>query len=225
MTNSDHLQQIKDIKKMMEDSSRFISLSGLSGIAAGICALVGAGFAYFTVENHGSYVQSRINAIAEKISQEDYSGTIPLVLDDVLGMKLVIIASITLFSALALSTFFTVRRSKRNGHSIWSSTSKKLLFNTGIPLVAGGLFCLVLIKHQLVGLLAPATLIFFGLALVNGSKYTLPEIRVVGLINILLGLINGLFIGYGLFFWALGFGLVNIAYGTFMYMKYDIAEK
>jgi hypothetical protein len=221
MTNQDHLQQIKDIKKMMEDSSKFISLSGLSGISAGICAVIGAGFAYFSIENHEYHVQSRINAFADKISGQDYSGTIPLILEDALTMKLAIIATVTLVAALGLSSFFTIRRTKRNNQSVWSSTSKRLLFNTSIPLIAGGLFCLVLIKHNLVGLLAPATLIFFGLALVNGSKYTLPEIKVVGIVNILLGVINGLFIGYGLIFWALGFGLVNIIYGIYMYSKYE----
>ena len=46
MNESEKLSsELHDIKQMMERSSRFISLSGLSGIAAGVCALVGAWFA------------------------------------------------------------------------------------------------------------------------------------------------------------------------------------
>ncbi len=41
-----HLQDLTEIRSMMERSSRFISLSGLSGISAGVFALIGAYLAY-----------------------------------------------------------------------------------------------------------------------------------------------------------------------------------
>src|SRR5881398_1011059 len=53
-----HLDTLKDIKRMMERSSRFISLSGLSGIAAGVCALVGAWLANNVIHNDVQYDNS-----------------------------------------------------------------------------------------------------------------------------------------------------------------------
>src|SRR4030095_704001 len=41
---------LHDIKSIMERSSRFISLSGWSGVAAGICALAGAWYTSTQIE-------------------------------------------------------------------------------------------------------------------------------------------------------------------------------
>lgn len=218
MTDSNqHLDSLNEIRSMMEKSSKFISLSGLSGISAGICALAGAGAAYMRINTYYSSWSSRV----AQYSGLEKKGMIPLNAANDLSFDLVIIALATLAGALIFSTLFTARRARKKSQSLWNKTSKRLLLNTSLPLVSGGLFCLILLKHNLFGLLAPTTLIFFGMALINGSKFTLPEIKYVGLINIGLGLLNGLFIGYGLLFWALGFGLVNIIYGIFMYLKYE----
>lgn len=210
MTNKEeHLKSLKEIKSMMEKSSKFISLSGLSGIAAGVCGLAGAGAAYITLQAYYS----------EKLTSNSTDFPLTAAID--LTFDLVLIAIVTLGAALISSTFFTARRAKKHKHNLWNSTSKRLLLNMGLPLAAGGLFCLILMYHGLIGLVAPCTLIFFGLALIHGSKFTLPEIKYVGIINLLLGLVNGIFIGHGLLFWALGFGVVNIIYGIYMYFKYD----
>ena len=136
-------------------------------------------------------------------------------------MDLVLIAIITLGLALISATIFTYRKAKKDGNNLWSSTSKRLLVSVALPLIVGGLFSLAILNHGLFGLVAPTTLIFYGLSLINGSKYTLPEIKYLGIINITLGLINTVFIGQGLFFWAIGFGVAHIIYGTVMYFKYD----
>ncbi|MFT6746388.1 MAG: uncharacterized membrane protein YgdD (TMEM256/DUF423 family) [Glaciecola sp.] len=217
---SEHLDNLKEIKSMMEKSSRFVSLSGLSGISAGICALVGAGVAHMKIKEFYSSWSSRVQQYSN-IEQDFNPGLIKLNTSGDLTIELVTIAVVTLIAAVILSTFFTMRRAKQKGQTLWNNTSRRLVLNVGLPLVAGGLFCLILLKHNLFGLLAPTTLIFFGMAMINGSKFTLPEIKYVGVINIMLGLLNGLFIGYGLVFWALGFGVVNIAYGIYMYLKYE----
>ena len=90
-----------------------------------------------------------------------------------------------------------------------------------IPLITGGLFCLALLYHGLAGLVAPATLVFYGLALVNASKYTLHDIRNVGYCEIVLGLASLFFLGYGLEVWVIGFGILHIIYGSLMYWKYE----
>ncbi|MES2397617.1 MAG: hypothetical protein V4549_16525 [Bacteroidota bacterium] len=69
--------------------------------------------------------------------------------------------------------------------------------------------------------MAPSSLLFYGLALINASKYTLNDIRYLGICEIVLGLIASLYIGYGLLFWAAGFGVLHIVYGAVMYYKYE----
>jgi len=203
---SETLREISDIKRIMERSSRFISLSGLSGIAAGLCALAGAYFAnnilrsYYSDFNHNGY------------SDENFSE---------LRARLLIVAAIVLASALIVAFIFTWRRAKQNHLPIWDLTARKLMWNVLVPLIAGGLFILAMLRSSEWRFVAPACLIFYGLALVNGSKYTLTEIRYLGYIEIILGLINTQFAGYGLYFWAAGFGLLHIVYGAMMWVKYE----
>jgi len=222
--NQKHIEDLQQIRSIMERSTQFISLSGLSGISAGIFGLIGAALAYLKLA--GEFSISSLNSRL-------YSGEVVDVIDinffNVVRMNLafgptmdlVIIATATLSLALIFATIFTARKAKKDGNNLWSPTAKKLLVNTAIPLVVGGLFCIALLKHGLFGLVAPCTLIFYGLALINGSKYTLPEIRYVGVLNIILGLLNTIYIGQGLFFWALGFGVIHIIYGVVMYFKYE----
>ena len=87
-------------------------------------------------------------------------------------------------------------------------------------MITGGILCLILLFNGYVGIIAPLTLIFYGLALVNASKYTLKEVRSLGIAEIILGLIATYFIGYGLLFWSVGFGLLHIIYGIIMKTRY-----
>jgi len=126
------------------------------------------------------------------------------------------------FMAAALSAFiFTYRRSKKTNVPIWGTTARRLLVNVTIPMVAGGIFLLVLIKHGVMGFVAPGCLIFYGLGVLNASKYTLPETKYLGYCEMLLGLINLFFLGEGLYFWATGFGVLHIIYGVLMWWKYE----
>lgn len=189
----------------MERSSRFISLSGLSGIVAGLFALIGAAVAYW-------YLDMKLNGRNDylyKLSEREFY---TFFFAD---------AAIVLFLALSAGVFFTVRQAKRKQQKIWDKTSKRLLINMAIPLAVGGYFCLVLLFNGVVGLIAPATLIFYGLALLNASKFTLEDIRYLAFCEIGLGIVNTLYTGYGLLFWAFGFGVLHIVYGTVMYFKYE----
>jgi len=208
-----HLETLSEIRNMMERSSRFISLSGLSGIAAGIAALIGAAmvYIYLDITPFDSQRLYYVQALTTGKWGIDY---ITFFFLD---------AALVLFVALAAGVFFTTRKAKKTGHKIWDKSSKRLLINMAIPLVTGGIFCLSMLKHGMFGfgLLAPATLIFYGLACVNASKYTLDDIRYLGIMEIILGLIAINFIGYGLEFWAIGFGVLHIIYGARMYFKYE----
>jgi heme/copper-type cytochrome/quinol oxidase subunit 3 len=200
------LQEISDIKRIMERSSRFISLSGLSGIAAGMCALIGAYFADRILKNY-----------YDRYNREGYT-------DDhfgVLKIKLVIVAATVLLAALVLAFVFTWRRARQNHLPVWDLTARKLLWNVLVPLIAGGIFVLAMLQYDEWHFVAPACLVFYGLALVNGSKYTLSDVRYLGYSEIVLGLISTQFINSGLYFWAIGFGLLHIIYGAIMWWKYE----
>lgn len=206
---TDHLQDLSEIRSMMERSSRFLSLSGLSGIFAGICALVGAFAA-------ARYLNMRW----------DLSYQYPIRSDANLYWFFVLNAASVLSLSLAGGVYFTTRQARKKGQRIWDATTRRLLINLFIPLVAGGLFCLLLLIHA-PWLIASATLIFYGLALINGSKYTFNDVRYLGLCEIVLGLICGYFAetGLSLLFWALGFGVLHIVYGLLMYKRYEAPQK
>jgi hypothetical protein len=213
------IDSIKDIKQMMERSSRFISLSGWSGVAAGICALAGAWFANDVINNSNLLPGNRISIY--KYEHADYG------LPDLkafMGSRLFLIAAITFAAAFFFAFFFTWVRSKKSGIPVWGNASRRLLINVMGPMMAGGIFLLRMIQLGIIGLIAPGCLLFYGLALVNASKYTLGEIRYLGYANILLGIINCWYIGYGLYFWAAGFGVLHIVYGIIMWYKYERAK-
>ena len=138
-----------------------------------------------------------------------------------LEWNLLIVASSVLLLALAFGYVFTARKAKKLGQKTWDKSSRQLLLAVFVPLIAGGIFCLAMYYHGVFGLIAPAMLIFYGLALINGSKYTLDDIRYLGYLETALGLISCFKIGYGLYFWAFGFGVLHIVYGISMYVKYE----
>ncbi len=188
----------------MNRSSRFISLSGLSGIMAGIYALVGAYYA---------------NNIIKNIEIE--SGFKRFVIAFNSAEKFLLIAVLVIVFAAGTCIVLTYKKSKRNGLKIWDISSKKMLTNFLIPLVSGGIFCFAMFWNDVYEYIASTTLIFYGLACLNASKYTLGDVRYLGITIIVIGLISSFYIGYGLYFWALGFGLCHILYGTIMHFKYD----
>ena len=206
-TPQQSLEDLQHIKKMMERSSRFISLSGLSGIAAGVCALVGAWFA-----------SQKINCWVKGDCQLSH-------LIDAGGRQLLNelfrIATLTFVAAFALAFLFTFLRSKKNSMPMWGNATMRLLWNTAIPLMAGAIFLFRMMQMGQFDLIAPGCLIFYGLALINGSKYTLGEVKYLGYGILLLGIINLWYVGYGLHFWAMGFGVLHIVYGIVMWNKYE----
>jgi hypothetical protein len=195
---------IKHIRTLMERSATFMSLSGLSGVGAGITALVGCGLTFYILDSYG------INYFDGKPNYYSYA------LIRVMGT----IAILTLAVALFFGIYFTVRKSRRLGTNLWSKSTKNLLVSLGLPLVTGGILCIILTFHQLFYLVAPCMLLFYGLALVSASKYTEKEIFNLGIAEITLGLASAMWVGYGLVFWGLGFGILHIVYGIAMHIKY-----
>jgi len=204
MMNQKISDDLAHIRFMMERSSRFLSLSGLSGIGAGIVGLV-AGFIvmYLTNDYFVDY-----NLDQPKVYQPDTL------------YRLIVLGASALLLAIFCGCYFTVRKSKKLGLQIWTATTKKILVQLAIPLAVGGIFVLALLQYNLYGLIAGTTLIFYGLALVNAEKYTYSDIKYLGFLEIILGCLSLFFIGKGLIFWTFGFGVLHIVYGIILYRKY-----
>jgi hypothetical protein len=202
-----HLDALQDIRKMMQRSSRFISLSGLSGVAAGIWALIGAYFANEWITEYYNHYTDDGHFTGASFQQ--------------LKLNLFLLAATVLTLALVSAFYFTWRRAGRNKVPMWDHSMKLLMLNLLIPLVSGGVFILAMLQQNNWHFIAPACLLFYGLALVNGSKYTLTDIRYLGFLEIILGLINTQFPRSGLYFWAAGFGVLHIIYGFVMWWKYE----
>jgi hypothetical protein len=202
MEDKDLIAEISSIRNIMERSTRFISLSGLSGVMAGIYALGGAWAAY------------------NLLYTGDRSAT-AVGYDEVIEGQLFLLAAAVLVFSVATGVLLTVRKANKKGQSIWNQSSKSLLLNGALPLATGGIFSLIMLERGYYVIIAPCTLIFYGLALVAASKYTFGDVKWLGIFDIMLGLLAAYFPGYGLYFWAFGFGILHILYGTIMHFKYD----
>lgn len=201
-------QKISDdlahIRSMMERSSRFLSLSGLSGVGAGIVGLIAGCVAMYLTNDY--FVDDDL--YQQKVYQAD------------MLFKLIVLGASALLLAIFCGCYFTVRKSKKLGLQIWTATTKKILIQLAIPLAVGGIFVLALLQYNLYGLVAGTTLVFYGLALVNAEKYTYSDIKYLGFLEIILGCLSLFFIGKGLIFWTIGFGVLHIVYGIILHRKY-----
>ena len=204
MESKNYHEDLSHIRSMMERSSRFISLSGLSGVFAGLAAIAGAIYVYFAFQREGiDYFAGQRNIFSASLVNE-----------------LIVTGTVILLVAILSGYFFTASKSRKKGLKIWDATTKRLLITFAVPLLAGGVFCLALLYHHLFVFIAPATLIFYGLALVSAERYTLPDVKYLGYCQIALGLLSLFFLGWGLVTWTIGFGVLHVIYGLIMHKKY-----
>lgn len=195
----DHLKDISEIRSMMERPSKFLSLSGWAGIMAGIYGLTGAYVAHFVLN---------FKPDSTKYLFYDFG-------------EIILIALAVLLLSLITAVFFSKKKASDKGEKIWNSISKRLLANMAVPLIVGGVLIIFYIANDLYGLIAPTSLIFYGLSLYNAGNFTIREVRFMGFVQIGLGLINIWFLEYGLIFWALGFGVTHILYGIYIHIRHE----
>lgn len=202
----DPIRDITDIRSMMERSTKFLSLSGWAGVLAGAYALAGAFIAYrFLGFNPGGIATDPL------ITEGNLFSLLPVVYTAILILVLAVITEV----------YFSYKNAGKRGEKLWNATSRRLLANMAVPLVTGGILVLILLAKGFIGLLAPFTLIFYGLALYNASKFTFEAVKFLGIIQICLGLMGSYFVACGLLFWALGFGVAHIVYGIYIYYRYE----
>lgn len=209
MENNEIQNDLASIRNLMERSSKFISLSGLSGVLAGVYALLGAALAYNILYSNNS----RIYTIPD--------GAGFALFNDALIVQLLLIAIAVLALSVGTGIYLSYKKAKRKGQPLLGRVSRELIFSMTVPLLAGGGLMLILLYRGYFGIIAPASLIFYGLALIGASNFTFTDVKFLGLCEIILGLVAACLPGYGLVFWAFGFGVLHIVYGSVMYFKYD----
>jgi hypothetical protein len=206
-----HLQELIEIRNLMEKSSRFLSLSGLSGISAGLTALAGALAGWLFLRRGDIHYDEYYRVIGNAGG----AGVLRFFVMDALLVMVI---------AVSLGFYFSVRRARKMRLPFWNPASRRMLINLFIPIVTGGAVCLILLFGQGVNLIAPLMLIFYGLALINAGKYTQYNINYLGITEIVTGLAGMIFTGYGLLCWILGFGVWHILYGGFFYYRFERGE-
>lgn len=196
----DYIRDIAEIRSMMERTSKFVSLSGWAGIMAGIFALSGA------------YLVARVFEFNPKEAVNGNSSSY---------LTIVLLGAAILMLALCTAVYFSYKRAVKRNEKLWNPVAKQLLLSMAVPLIAGGLLILILLSQGLAGLAAPLSLVFYGLALFSAGKFTYSAVQVLGIVELVLGLISSYWIEYGILFWALGFGAAHIVYGIYVYYRYE----
>jgi len=194
------IDDLKYIRSTMERSTKFLSLSGMSGIMAGAVALIGSFVAYLLI-------------------YKGYTVTGDLLID------MTVLAGVVMFLAAVFGFYFSWQKAQKNGIKFFMPATTQLMKDAGVPFIAGGLFCLALIYNHCSYLVAAAMLIFYGIAVINAGARTYKDIKILGACEIILGLMAAFLARYGLLFWAVGFGVMHIVYGIVMHIKYDADAK
>lgn len=207
--NRTPIEDLKDIRIMMESTTKFLSLSGMSGIIAGLIALIGAFLANNLIQNF--FNLGLYHSLSGKLNEAYHT----------LAINLLLTAIGTLILALGFGLLFTFLKAKKLNQKLNKPVTIKLLKSLFTPLIFGGLFILLMYRQGAYTLIAPATLIFYGLALLNAAKFLNIEIKYMAISELILGLFAAYFVNNSLIFWAIGFGVLHIFYGFIMYFKYD----
>ncbi|MDR2475649.1 MAG: hypothetical protein LBD45_07300 [Bacteroidales bacterium] len=197
MKNEEALDTLKDIRQMMEKSTKCLSLSGLSGIFIGIYAIAGA---------YG--IQQYLNDSGLR--------SVGLLEQYIFGIALAVLV-LSILTAFALSEW----RARKSGQSIFNKTARKMLTDLFIHLLPGGALSIAMGLSAHTEFITSVMLICYGLALISAAKFTFKNVLYLGYSLLTLGVINCFFTGYSLLLWTVGFGVLHIIYGVVMYFKYD----
>ena len=206
--NDETVEALQEIRDILNRSSRFISLSGFSGIWAGGTALVGAWYARGLMRDPAS-MYTAVNNEATAAYFDPQTN------------RLIVLAFIVFIVAFAGAFYFTYKKARYHGHVLWNHASQQLLLHLLFPILAGGVFCISAIYNGVPQLTVPLALAFYGMALISASRHTLSEIRYLGMFEVALGCATLFFPEFGLYTWALGFGVLHVVYGIVMRNKYD----
>ena len=195
MNKDKALESVNEIKELMEKSSKFISVSGLAAILAGIYALAGA------------YIATQV------ITPETHL---------IVTLEFMAIIALSVLATAAVTAgILSYCKSQKTGQSFFSRLTYRALWNFSLPMLTGGALCISLLLHGYYDILSSVMLLFYGLTLVNVSKFTYANIAWLGYAFICLGVIDSFWEGHALLFWTIGFGGFHILYGILFYLHYE----
>jgi hypothetical protein len=202
--HEEQLAAIQEMRNLMDRASRFRSISGLSAMVAGLLAILCVVFVSQLTD-----VQLTESASFERMLGTKFATEVQLSF------------LVLLLISICFGIYLAARNAQATGQAAWDSVAKRLALHLAIPLVTGGVFSMLLAQLGLLGLIPASTLLFYGLALVNASHYTLDAVRLLGLVEIGLGLLATAIVPFGLVFWLTGFGLMHVGFGLYIYLKYE----
>ena len=202
--HEEQLAAIQEMRNLMDRASRFRSISGLSAMVAGLLAILCVVFVSQLTD-----VQLTESASFERMLGTKFATQVQLSF------------LVLLLISICFGIYLAARKAQAAGQAAWDSVAKRLALHLAIPLVTGGVFSMLLAQLGLLGLIPASTLLFYGLALVNASHYTLDAVRLLGLVEIGLGLLATAIVPFGLVFWLTGFGLMHVGFGLYIYLKYE----
>lgn len=208
MSQDDVLKDLSHIRSLMEKSTKFISISGLSGILAGVYTLIAVAF-----------VGWRLKIPWLVFGDSSHAQMLFLDFSDPLS-TMVITGALLLLISLATGVYLALKKAEKTGQAAWNPASRVLLLSVAAPLLTGGAVAILSLIQGYYHVLAPCFLIFYGLALYSGSHFSFKELRVLGGLQIILGLLAYGYMPFGLLFFALGFGVLHILYGAIIIKKY-----
>lgn len=209
-TEQEHLESIREIRSLMERSTRYLSLSGMAGVIVGFIAMCGAAilltYLEITVGNPVSFsaMAGDGGPYADKIKE-----------------SILIMAALVFSLSMLVEGAFAVRIARKMGLPLWDATARRMLTALFIPIIGGGIYCLSLLRSGQLDNLAAASLIFYGLGLVNAGKYAVADVGRLGMAVLISGLLASFFPTMGIYFWAFGFGILHIIYGVFIHFKHQ----
>ena len=199
------MESLREIRSIMERSTTFMSLTGLSGVVSGLIGILTV--IIVSVKLKSVFLSG--NAIYRMVTQPD------------LRLFIIITALAALILALASGLLLTCLKARKRKQEIWNSVSRRFAVHLFLPLVAGGLFTIALVLNGQLQFVCPAMLLFFGLALVNAARFVQMDMFWLGTLEVSLGVAASFWTPGGLILWGGGFGLATLLYGTFMYFKYE----
>src|SRR5688572_23298169 len=130
----DYIRDIAQMRTMMERSTKFLSLSGLAGVMAGVYALRGAYIAYQLLDFNPGQIAYSANPASLSFRLTD----------------IILVAIVVLILAVGTAILLSYRKANKRHEKFYNPTAKRLMVSMGVPLVTGGLLMLVLISNGLI---------------------------------------------------------------------------
>ena len=125
------------------------------------------------------------------------------------------------FVAVAIAAPAAATKARRANSSLFSGPGRKFVLSFAPPIIVGGLLTFALFHLGATAALPGVWLLLYGTAIVTGGAFSVRVVPVMGLCLMALGA-AALFAPstWGNLFMAAGFGLVQIAFGFWIALRY-----